>query len=158
MPETTTATTNTRMTFPHTFRAGNIYRWSLTGLTALGVVGGATVGQRVHVMGVLIWALTGLYLLLLATILSLSIQAHGEGLTQRWLFNRITVPWKQILRVDRTRRGYALLGKDNRELILMNFLTQTDQQMLADEAINRARLKKSGETANATILEQWTRK
>jgi len=146
------------MTLPRLFRADPRYALALTGATLLGVLGGAYIGRHQPQMAVLIFAMTGLYLLMLVTILSLRIQASEDGLTQRWLFSRAVVPWKQITRVDRTARWYALLDKDNKEPILLRFLSRADQQFLADEAISRARLKKSAETLKLPVVEQWVRK
>ena len=147
-----------RLTLPRLFRADLRYSLALVVATLLGALGGAYISRHLPQMAVVIWAMTGLYLLMLVTILSLQIQASEDALTQRWLFSRAVVPWKQITRVDRTARWYALLDKNNKEPILLRFLARADQQFLAEEAIKRARLKKSSEPLKLPAVEQWTRK
>ena len=54
------------------------------------------------------WAITGLYLLALMTVLTLRVALTDEGLTQRWLFSRLQVKWSEVARVERMARAYAL--------------------------------------------------
>lgn len=152
------ATTAEPITLPAVFYADNKYRLTLAALTVLGVLGSGYVSSHQPRVGIVFWALTGLYLLLLALMLSLRIQVDAEGLLQRWLFSGVRVPWKQIVRLARTRRGYALVAQDGREPVLLAFLPPAAQQAIVQQVIQRARLRSSPVAPKPPILEQWERK
>ena len=143
---------------PLAFGADIRYTLTLAALTAVGVLGSAYVSAHQPKFGIVFWAMSGLYLLLFALMLSLRIRVDAEGLLQKWLFSGVRVTWKQVVRLDRTRRGYALLGADNKELILLAFLSPTAQQAVAEQAIHRARLRKCAVAPKPPLLEQWERK
>lgn len=145
-------------TLPQTFGAAAPYVWAPILLMLIGVLGASDIGQHQPQAAVLVWALTGLYLLVAAVMLSLRIRVDTDGLTQRWLFSSTRIAWNQIARLDRTRRGYALLDKDNREVVLLRFLPPAAQQTIAAEAMARARLRKVAGTPKPPLLEQWERK
>jgi len=140
-----------------TFGARPLYILALAGLTALGVLGSAYVSAHQRQVGIFMWALTGLYLLALATVASLRIGVNTDGLTQRWLFSGLKVAWRDIARLEKTPRGYALRSEAGKELALLFLLPLPAQQTIAEEAITRARLR-AGKAAPAPVLEQWERK
>lgn len=146
------------ITFPHTFYADNTYRIGLGMFTVVGIAGAASVMQHEQHAAILLWALTGLYLLLLALVLSLRIRVDGEGLTQRWLFSGTRTTWKQIARLERTRRAWSLLDANGKEVALLSFLSRSAQDAIAQEAIQRARLRKCTVAPKPPLLEQWERK
>jgi len=141
-----------------TFGARPLYLLALAGLTALGVLGSAYVSAHQHQVGIFMWALTGLYLLALATVASLRIGFSADGLTQRWLFSGLKVAWRDIARLEKTARGYALRNDSGKELALLFLLPPPAQQSIADEAITCARLRPSKAAPIAPVLEQWERK
>ncbi len=141
-----------------TYGARPVYTLALAVLTILGVLGSAYVSDHERHVGIFMWALTGLYLLALATVASLRVGAGADGLNQRWLFSRLSVAWRDISRLEKTRRGYALRDKGGKDVGLLFLLPPAAQQSLADTAIERARLRPSRDTPKAPILEQWERK
>ena len=145
-------------TLPLTFGAAARYGWGAAGATALGALTAGYIMPHAHIPGVILWAMTGLYLLLATLMLSLRIRLSADGLTQRWLFTTSQVTWKQVARLDHTLRFYALLGPDNKELVLLRFLPPAAQQTIAQEAITRARLRPVTTPPAAPIIEQWERK
>jgi hypothetical protein len=146
------------LTLPAVFYADNRYRVTLAALTVLGFLGSDYVSSHQPKIGILFWAMTGLYLLLLALMLSLRIQIDSEGILQRWLFSGVRVPWKQIARMDRTPRGYRLIGNDGKEQILLVFLAPSAQQAIAQQVVQRARLRPCAVPPKPPTLEQWERK
>lgn len=145
-------------TLPQTFGAAARYVWGAAGATLLGALTAGYVMPHAHIPGVVLWAMTGLYLLLAALMLSLRVRVAADGLTQRWLFTTSQVAWNQIARLDRTARFYALLGPDNKELVLLRFLPPAAQQTIAQETISRARLRPITTPPPAPVVEQWERK
>lgn len=135
-----------------------MYILALAGLTALGVLGSGYVSAHERHVGILVWALTGLYLLALATVVSLRVRMDADGLTQRWLFSRAKVAWRDVARLEKTRRGCTLRDQAGKDVALLFLLPQAAQQAVADEAIVRARLRPSKAAPAAPILEQWERK
>jgi len=145
-------------TLPQTFGAAAQYVWGAAGATLLGALAAGYVMPHARLPGVVLWAMTGLYLLLAALMWSLRIRLSADGLAQRWLFSTNNVAWDQVARLDRTPRFYALLGPDDKELVLLRFLPTGAQQQIADEAIARARLRKSATPPKLPVIEQWERK
>ena len=140
------------------FTANPVYGVALLLLTAIGVWGSAFVSAHERHAGVLLWALTGLALLALATVVTLRIGMNSEGLTQRWLFNRLQVSWRDVARMERTTRDYALLDAKGTRLVLLFLLPRASQQAIADEAMTRARMRPAKAAPKLPVLEQWERK
>jgi hypothetical protein len=146
------------ISLPHVFYVDIRYRVILGVLTILGVLGSSYISQHQPRVGIIFWALTGLYLLLLALMLSLRLQVDTDGLLQRWLFSGTRIYWKQVTRLSRTRRAYGVYGPEDKELVLLAFFSPPAQAAIAGQIIDRARLRKCpGQTA-PPILEQWERK
>jgi len=141
-----------------TFGARPLYILALAGLTGLGVLGSAFVSAHERHVGIFMWALTGLYLLALATVASLRVGVSADGLSQRWLFSHLKVAWRDIARLEKTPRGYVLCNDADKELALLFLLPPLAQQIIADEAITHARLRPSKTAPIAPVLEQWERK
>ena len=151
------AATAEAMTLPAVFHADGRYRLTLAAFTALGVLGSGYVSRHQPTVGIVCWAMTGLYLLLLALMLSLRVQIDADGLLQRWLFSGVRVPWGEVARLDRTRRGYALFNRADREQILLIFLPLAAQQAIARQTIQRARLRPVAVEAGTPVPERWER-
>jgi hypothetical protein len=143
---------------PLAFGADIKYTLVLAALTAIGVLGSSYVSARQPKFGIPFWVMTGLYLLLFALMVSLRVRVDADGILQKWLVTGTRVSWKQIVRLNRTRRAYGLYGADNKELILLAFLTPAAQQAIAEQAIHRARLRKCAVAPKPPVLEQWERK
>lgn len=141
-----------------TFGANPLYGMALGILTALGVLGSTYVSVHERHAGVLMWALTGMYLLALATVVSLRVGVNDEGLTQRWLFSRLQVNWRDVARMEKTARAYSLRDIKGTNLVLLFLLPPSAQQTIADEAMTRARLRPAREAPKSPVLEQWERK
>jgi len=141
-----------------TFGARPVYILALAGLTVLGVLGSAFVSAHQRQVGICMWALTGLSLLALATVASLRVGVNADGLSQRWLFSYLKVAWRDVARLEKTPRGYALRDGAGKEATLLFLLPPAAQQTIADEAITLARLRPSKMPPKAPILEQWERK
>ena len=146
------------ITFPETFRANVIYQLVLAALTLIGAAGAGYVMPHQRIVGVALWALTGLYLLLLVLAFSLQIRVDADGLTQRWLTTRTFVAWKQVERAEQTPRMWSLLGADGKELVLLQFLPRAAQQVIVEEAKSRARLRQAAEPLKPPMIELWERK
>lgn len=140
------------------FGARPLYILLLAGLTGLGVLGSAYVSAHERHFGIVLWALTGLYLLALATIISVRIGVGPDGLTQRWLFSGLKMAWREIARLEKTQRGYVLRDQAGKEVALLFLLPPTAQQAIAEEAITRARLRPSKALPDTRAGEQWERK
>lgn len=141
-----------------TFGARPVYILALAGLTVLGVLGSAYVSAHERHVGIVMWALTGLYLLALATVVSLRIGVGADGLTQRWLFSHSSAAWRDVARLERTARRYALRDAKGRDIVMLHLLPPAAQQSVADAAIDRARLRPGKAPPQAPILEHWERK
>ena len=126
------------VTLPLTFGAAGRYVWGAAGATVLGALTAGFVMPHAHVPGVILWAMTALYLLLAVLMLSLRVHLSADGLAQHWLITASKVPWKRIARLERTARFYTLLDQDNKELVLLRFLPAAAQQTIA-----RVRTRKS---------------
>lgn len=126
-------------------------------LTGVGVLGSGYVTAHERHVGIIMWMLTGLYLLLLATVVSLRVGVREDGILQGWLFNRAKVLWRDVARVDKTARGYAVRGADGKDVALLFLLSPTAQQSIADAAIARARLRPVKQVA-PPLVAQWERK
>ena len=105
--------------------------------------------------------MTGLYLLLLALMLSLRIQIDAEGILQRWLFSGVRVPWKAD-RPDGTHPDavIALAGQDGKEQILLSFLAPLPRSRPSPTRSYSARASAPAPSRPGlgSILEQWERK
>lgn len=143
---------------PRTFGAATRYGWGAAGATLLGALAAGYVMPHARLAGVVLWAMTGLYLLLAALMLTLRVRLFADGLGQRWLFTTSKVTWKQIAHLERTPRYYALVGQDNKELILLRFLPAAAQETIAQEVIARARLRPLKTPPTAPVIEHWERK
>ncbi len=143
---------------PRTFGAAARYSVAAAGATILGALVAGYVMPHARIPGVILWAMTGLYLLLAALMLTLRVRLFADGLGQRWLFTTSKITWKQVARLERTSRYYALVGQDNKELILLRFLPTAAQETIAQEVIARARLRPAATPPTAPIIEHWERK
>jgi len=140
------------------YGAQPLYILALVGMTVASVLGSAYVSNYERHVGIFMWALTGLSLLALATVATLRVRADADGLTQRWLFSHLSVKWRNIARLDKTRRGYALRDEGGKDVGLLFLLPPPAQQSIAETAITHARLRPSRTTPTPPILEQWERK
>ena len=74
------------VTLPLTFGAAARYVWGAAGATALGALTAGYVMPHARIPGVVLWTLTGLYMLLAALMLSLRVRLSADMIRDQALF------------------------------------------------------------------------
>ena len=147
-----------RPLLPLQFRAAPAFQWGMAAFTVTGIAAAVFLAPHLGRLTIVLYLFTGLYLLGLALVLSLRVRVEADSVAQAWFWSVQRTPWKQVNRLERTARGFALLNAEGREVLVLGLLPRAAQQMVADEAIHRARLKPGRGEVKPPVLEYWERK
>ncbi len=149
---------------PPTYAAAPLYWGVLAAVVAVGAAGSAYMASAQPKAFVLLGAMTALYLLLLALTASMRVSVDGDGITQRWLYSRAFVPWKQVARMDRTQSlwmkpgRYTLHDAQGKELMTLFLLPLAAQEAIAQEVLSRTRLRPAKAAPAPPLLARWEKK
>ncbi|BDI28475.1 hypothetical protein CCAX7_005260 [Capsulimonas corticalis] len=146
------------ITFPHTFAAGNTYRWGMGLFSAMGLFAtGNALSHHQPSNAFVAGVLTAGFVFLLFAVLSFRIRVDGTGMTQSWLIGKSAITWPQVARVDRSRRVYSIHIADGTEPIMISFLSTPAQIAVAQESIRCAGLTPTRGKIPLPAVERWDR-
>lgn len=94
---------------------------------------------------------------------TLRVTMDADGLAQRWLWGKGKVSWHEIAAIERVHRallgdGLFLLNDKDREIFAVSSLALPDQELITEEAIKRARLRRDKKPLKRGIKARWVRK